>query len=60
MNKAKKFLQEVWIELKKTSWTTKREVWGSTWVVIITVAILAVFIGIVDFILSQFINFVIK
>ncbi|MGE4357695.1 MAG: preprotein translocase subunit SecE [Candidatus Omnitrophota bacterium] len=60
MKKIKRFLQEVGTELKKTSWSTKEEIWGSTIVVIVTVGILAVFIGIVDFLLSQFINFIIK
>ena len=60
MNKIKKFLQEVWVELKKTSWSKQEEVWGSTWIVIITVGILAIFIGIVDFLLSQIMNFIVK
>ncbi|MCM8783538.1 MAG: preprotein translocase subunit SecE [Candidatus Omnitrophica bacterium] len=60
MKKIKSFLQEVGTELRKTSWTTKEEVWGSTIVVVVTVGILAVFIGVVDFLLSQLINFIIK
>jgi len=60
MKKIKKFLGEVLVELKKTSWSTKEEVWGSTWIVIITVGILAVFIGVVDFLLSQLMNFIVK
>ncbi|MCM8779370.1 MAG: preprotein translocase subunit SecE [Candidatus Omnitrophica bacterium] len=60
MKKIKRFLQEVARELKKTSWTTKEEVWSSTLLVVVTVGVLSVFIGIVDFLLSQLVNFIIK
>ncbi len=42
------FFQEVVLELKKVVFPTKKEVIGSTWVVIITVLICAFFLGIVD------------
>lgn len=42
------FLQEVKLELKKVVFPTKKEVIGSTWVVITTVLICAFFLGLVD------------
>jgi len=60
LKKLKPFLQEVKQELKKTSWSTKEQLISSTIVVIVTVIILAVFIGIVDFLLAHFINVFIK
>ena len=42
------FFEEVKLELKKVVFPTKKEVIGSTWVVIITVLIVAVFLGLVD------------
>ena len=42
------FIQEVKLELKKVVFPTKKEVIGSTWVVIITVLICAFFLGLVD------------
>ena len=42
------FVQEVKLELKKVVFPTKKEVIGSTWVVIITVLICAFFLGLVD------------
>jgi len=42
------FFQEVKLELKKVVFPTKKEVIGSTWVVIITVLISAVFLGLID------------
>ena len=52
-NKAIKFLKESVNELKRVSWPGKREVIGSTIVVIILVGIVAVFVGFVDFLLSK-------
>ena len=60
MNKAVKFVSEVKMELTKVSWSTRRELINSTIVVIISVAILAVFIGVCDLIWSNLINFVIR
>ena len=42
------FFQEVKLELKKVVFPTKKEVIGSTWVVIVTVVIAAFFLGLVD------------
>jgi preprotein translocase subunit SecE len=48
----RQFLVEVWAELKKTSWPGRREVYGTTVVVIVTVIICAVYLFIVDKILE--------
>ena len=53
INKAIKFVKESITELKRVSWSGKREVIGSTIVVIILVGIVAVFVGFVDFLLSK-------
>jgi len=54
------FFSEVTVELKKVSWPTKNELIGSTTVVIISVAIMAFYIGICDFIFSKAIHLVIR
>jgi preprotein translocase subunit SecE len=46
--KIAEFYQEVMLELKKVVFPTKKEVIGSTWVVVITVLISALFLGLVD------------
>ncbi len=46
--KIAEFFEEVKLELKKVVFPTKKEVIGSTWVVIITVLIAAFFLGLVD------------
>ena len=52
MEKITKFLKEVVAELKKVTWPTKEELTGSTIVVIVVSVIVAIFIGIVDRILT--------
>lgn len=52
MEKITKFLKEVQAELKKVTWPTKEELTGSTIVVIVVSIVVAIFIGIVDRILT--------
>jgi preprotein translocase subunit SecE len=51
--KGRRFLTEVMVELKRTTWPTRREVQGTTLVVIVTVFVFAVFLFAVDYVLSQ-------
>ena len=60
MSKVFNFINEVKLELKKVSWPTRRELVNSTVVVIISVAVLAVFIWICDMIWSTSINFILR
>jgi len=60
MNKVAKFVGEVKAELKKVSWSTRRELISSTTVVIVSVAILAVFIGLCDLVWSNLINLIMR
>jgi preprotein translocase subunit SecE len=48
-----KFLREVKLELKKVSWPSRKEISGSTGVVIVNVLIVAVYLGILDNLLQQ-------
>jgi preprotein translocase subunit SecE len=48
----RQFLTEVWAELKKTTWPGRREVYGTTVVVIVTVLICALYLFVVDKILE--------
>jgi preprotein translocase subunit SecE len=54
------FFQEVKLELKKVVFPTKKEVVGSTWVVIITVLICALFLGVVDSVLGKLMTLAFK
>jgi len=52
------FLLEVKIELKKVAWPSRKQTMGSTVVVIVLVIIISIFLGVVDFGLSNFIRVV--
>lgn len=58
--KIKTFLVEVRTELSKVAWSTKNELMASTVLVITITAIMTIFIGIVDLILSRFLSAVFK
>jgi preprotein translocase subunit SecE len=54
------FLQEVWAELKKVHWPSRKETYAATAVVLVVVSIVAIFLGTVDFALSQAIQFILR
>ena len=56
----KQFLVEVVAELKKTTWPGKREVYGTTVVVIVAVVICAIYLWVVDMVLSRAMGYVFK
>ena len=50
------YLREVIVELKKVIWPSRKETMGSTAVVLVIVGLAAVFLGIVDLILSRLVK----
>jgi preprotein translocase subunit SecE len=58
IGKTTEFLGNVKAELKKVTWPSKKDTYGSTTVVIFVVLICAVYLGIVDIILSRLIRVV--
>jgi len=56
--KATKFLQDVRSEMSKVSWPSRQELRGQTWIVIVVSLFFAVFIYIVDHLLSWLLNLV--
>ena len=52
----RRYFSEVWGEVRpgegKVSWPTQDEVRGSTWVVVVTVGILGLYLGVVDLIVG--------
>ena len=57
---AQTFLEEVRSETKKVTWPARRDILGSTLVVVVAVFIIAGFLGIVDFGLSLVVGALIK
>jgi len=47
------FFKEVKVELGKVAWSSRRELIDSTIIVIVITAIMAVFIGLIDILLSK-------
>lgn len=60
INKLQGFFKEVKIETKKVVFPTKDELIGSTWVVIITVLIVSVFLAAVDLSLSRLVGMALR
>ena len=60
LNKVKEFFREVKVETKKVVFPSKDELVGSTWVVIITVVIISVFLGVVDLGLSKLVGMALR
>ncbi len=59
-NRIKEFFKEVKIELKKVVFPSKDEVIGSTKVVVVLVLIIAIFLGLVDLLLSKLVAIAMK
>jgi len=59
-DKSIQFLREVKVELKKVTWPSRKQTMGSTVVVLVIVAIISLFLGIVDAGLSGLIRAVLQ
>jgi preprotein translocase subunit SecE len=58
--KIAEFLQQVKAELRKVTWPTRKETYGSTVVVIVLVLMVAVFLWVVDSALSAMIQYLLN
>jgi preprotein translocase subunit SecE len=58
MDKAMQFVSQAKAELKKVTWPTRKQTLASTGVVMVIVAITAVYLGIIDFILAKLVKFI--
>ena len=59
MNKAINFLKESVGELKKSTWLSRQEVWQSTFLVAVVVALVSAYVGVIDFGLTKLLGAVI-
>jgi preprotein translocase subunit SecE len=60
LGRIREFFHEVLVEFRKVSWPSRREVVGSTTVVIVVVLVLAVFLAVVDRALSEVVRLVFR
>ena len=56
VSKAIQFLSEVRGEVKKVTWPSKKEAMGGTAVVLVVVLLMALFLGLVDVLLSKIVE----
>ena len=60
ITKIQKFIGEVLAEMKKVSWTTRKELVDSTLIVILSSFLLGFFVGIIDFVFSKGVAVIVK
>jgi preprotein translocase subunit SecE len=60
VNKIREFFRDVKVEVKKVVFPTREELIGSTWVVIITVIVISLFLGIVDLGLTRLVGIALR
>jgi len=56
IQKIKTFFREVWVEMKRVSWLSRKEVFRYTMVVLAITIAVAAFLGALDFIFSEIIK----
>jgi preprotein translocase SecE subunit len=56
----KTFLEEVKVELLKCTWPTRKELFGQSLVVVISVIILGAFVGLCDVVNMNLLRFIIR
>jgi preprotein translocase subunit SecE len=51
--KANKFLQEVKIELGKVTWPARKETVATTWIVVVIIVLISLYLGACDVVLAK-------
>ncbi len=59
IQKIQRFWRETIGELRKVTWPTPKEAWKMTRLVMIVMVIMAMLLGVLDFVFSQFISFLV-
>ncbi len=54
------FLSEVWSELKKVHWPSRKETYAATLIVVIITIIVATFLGVVDYAISHLVRVILS
>ncbi len=60
IEKIKEFFREVKVESKKVVYPDKDELIGSTWIVIVTVVLVSLFLGVVDLSLTKLVGLALR
>ena len=51
--KTNKFLQEVKVELVKVTWPTRKETVATSWIVVVIIVIISLYLGACDLVLTK-------
>lgn len=60
LEKTKIFFNEVTVEMKKVSWSSRNELLVSAWIVVVSVIIFTIVLGIFDLSFSELISWILK
>ena len=58
--KVRNYLDEVKAELGKVTWPTRKETIATTWVVIVIIVIISLYLGACDLILNKLMRFILR
>jgi preprotein translocase subunit SecE len=58
--KIRNYLADVWSEMRRVSWVRRKELLTTTAVVIVFSTVMAVFIGVFDFVFSRLLQLVLR
>jgi preprotein translocase subunit SecE len=58
--KVRSYLDEVKAELGKVTWPTRKETIATTWVVIVIVLIISVYLGLCDAVLTKLMQYILR
>ncbi|HHL38925.1 MAG TPA: preprotein translocase subunit SecE [Deltaproteobacteria bacterium] len=60
LDEAKQFISEARQELKKVTWLSRQQTMTSTWVVLVVVFIVSIFLGLMDLVLGKLVRLVLS
>ncbi|PYM58832.1 MAG: preprotein translocase subunit SecE [Candidatus Rokuibacteriota bacterium] len=60
LKRVREFFHDVLVEFRRVSWPSRREVTGSTAVVIVMVLVLAAFLAVVDHALTRLVRLILR
>ena len=58
--KTKTFLDDVKAELTKVTWPTRKETISTTWVVVVIIVLISLYLGACDVVLAKLIRFILR
>ena len=58
--KTRNFFEEVKLELEKVTWPTRKETLGTTWVVVVIVLLISLYLGACDLVLNKLMRLILS